>query len=221
MAGARVSRELSEMLDQLDRQLTLLDEFCHKAFDERRLEYLPEIASKLRILTVRSLQNVPLLFRVAEALGQTMTITLNGPPLIAPPGQPTGGDTITLDQFFDLEAVTIATSQGPITMTKRQLIRAWCEQLGGVHEDWKVDEALLNAIRSPVYVGGFPIAAVELRNSARDVISHGRRLLALAPSADTSSARLTRRTDGTWTSSGGRGTSAEKQGPPQPENGSR
>jgi hypothetical protein len=183
MPGPRISRELAEMIDQLDRQLVLLQEFGRHAFEEHRQEYLPEVATKLRILLVRSKQNAPLLFRVADALKVEPSVVLDGPPIRPPPGEPGPGDKITLDRFFDLHAVTIRTSIGLVSMTKRELIRAWCEQLGGVHEDWEVEEALINALRTPILLGGMQPSAMELRNSMRIALEHGRRLVQLGTAA--------------------------------------
>jgi hypothetical protein len=165
------------MLDQLDRQLTLLEEYSAKAFDEGRAEYLPDIAGKLRILLVRSRNNTPLLFAVAERLGVVPHVKLDGPPIRPLPGESRPGDEIALDAFFDLQAVTIRTSAGLVAMSKRELIRAWCEQLGGVHEDWAVDEALVNAVRFPVRVGGMQPTVMELLNCARTALLHGKRLV--------------------------------------------
>ena len=179
MPGPRARRELEEMVEQLSRQLDLLDEYACHAFVERRSEFLPEVAGKLRILLVRSRNNVPLLFEVAQRLDVVPKVVLDGPPIKAPPGEPGPGDEIALNQFFEMNAVTIRTSAGLVTMTKRELIRAWCEQLGGAHEDWAVDEALINAVRSPILIGGMQPSAMELRNSVRITLQHGRRLVEL------------------------------------------
>jgi len=126
---------------------------------------------------VRSRQNSPLVFEVADRLGVVPGVRLDGPPVQPPPGEPGPGDEITLDAFFDLQAVTVRTSTGLVMMTKRQLIRAWCEQLGGVHEDWAVEEALINAVRLPVFVDGMQPSAMELRNCARTALTHGKRVV--------------------------------------------
>ena len=177
MPNPRVTRELAEMIDQLERQLSLLEEYATKAFSETRSEYLPEVASKLRILLVRSKQNSPLLFEVADRLGLVPRVRIDGPPVEPLPGEPGPGDEITLDAFFDLRAVAISTSTGLVMMTKRQLIRAWCEQLGGVHEDWAVEEALVNAVRLPVFIGGMQPSAMELGNCARTTLTYGKRVV--------------------------------------------
>jgi len=47
----RTSRPLSEMVDALERQTLLLQEFCQRAFGDGDLTYLAEIANKLRLLS--------------------------------------------------------------------------------------------------------------------------------------------------------------------------
>jgi hypothetical protein len=165
------------MVDQLDNQLSLLEDYTHRAFGEGRKEFLPEVATKLRVLVVRSRKNVPLLFEVARRLDVEPKVILEGPPIKPEPGEPSPGDEIALDDFFNLQAVTVRTSAGLVTMTKRELIRAWCEQLGGAHEDWAVDEALVNAIHAPISVGGMQPTAMELRNLARTTLRYGRHLV--------------------------------------------
>jgi hypothetical protein len=123
------------------------------------------------------------LLDVAERLGVPLNVKLDGPPGVAwsedQPG-PMAGDALSLDAFFDLDAMTIRTSEGLVSMTKRELIRAWCEQLGGAHEDWSVDEALVNAIRTEVRVFGVRPTVMELGNCARTALQYGRLVLATA-----------------------------------------
>src|SRR5215831_20961083 len=65
----------------------------------------------------------------------------------------------------DLDAVSVRTSDGLlVTLTKRELIRAWSEQLGGAHEDWAVDEALVKAVRIQGSFQGIQLTALELLN---------------------------------------------------------
>jgi hypothetical protein len=165
------------MLDQLDAQLAKLDEFARVAFVDRRDDFLPEVATKLRLLVVHSRHNKALLFEVANAFGISPVITLGGPPGIPiPHGTRTmrAGDILPLDDFFDLEAFCTRTSSGLVTMTKRELIRAWSEQLGGAHADWAVDEALQIAVGARVHLFGVQATAFELRSCARVALEHGR-----------------------------------------------
>ncbi len=183
MPGPRQERDLSEMLQSLESQLNILEEHSQKAFGERREEFLPEVATKLRVLLVRSRHNKPLLFEVADRLGIEMTVTLDGSPgLGSKPENPNSmpGDKLSLDAFFDLMAVTVRTSAGLVPMTKRELIRAWSEQLGGSHEDWSVDEALVNAVRTEVPIFGFRPMLLELCNCVNTTLHHGRRVVAVA-----------------------------------------
>jgi hypothetical protein len=75
----RVNRDLAEMIDQLERQLPLLEEYATKAFSETRSDFLPVVTGKLRILLVRSKQNLPLLFEVADRLGLVPRVRIDGP----------------------------------------------------------------------------------------------------------------------------------------------
>lgn len=177
MKKPRIKRDLPEMVNQLERQLRLLAEYSEHAFEDGRSHYLPEIAGKLRILLVRSRFNHPLLFRVAEHINYTPKVELSGPPVRPLPGEPGPNEVITLDRFFDLHAVTIRTWQGPARMTKRELIRAWCEQLGGVHEDWEVDEELANTLGLPIIIGGMHPGAYELRICAQTALQHGQQII--------------------------------------------
>ena len=181
-----MKRTLADMVEQLETQLRLLREYSDRAFGDKQDEYLPEVAGKLRLLLVKSRHNKPLLLEVADQLGVNLEVTIHGPPGLQYPagdlteGRCRVGDRITLDAFFDLLAVGVKTSSGFITLTKRELIRAWCEQLGGVHEDWSVDEEVVKAIKTGLTVGGYEPCVLELNNCARSALQHGQRVLAAA-----------------------------------------
>ena len=177
MAGPRLDRELSEMVHSLRTQLSLLEDYSRRAFEEGRAEFRPEVAAKLRILLVASRHNKPLLLQLAARLGVTLEVVLDGPPIRRPPGEPGPGDRISLDAFYDLQAVTTRTSGGLITMSKRELIRAWAEQLGGAHEEWSVDEALIRAVKAPIFVNGMQPTVIELANCARTALHYGHLVL--------------------------------------------
>lgn len=167
-ANNRIDREIPDMLQSLERQMSLLRDHSIKAFKEGKQEYFPEVASKLRVLLVRSRHNKPLLLEVADRLQIALHVTLRPRPWDKGPGE-----QIALDEFFDREAFTINTSRGLVTLTKRELIRAIAEQLGGAHEDWAVDESLFNAVRLPVYINGAQPIVIELRSYAQIALDHG------------------------------------------------
>lgn len=177
MASLRITREIGEMIGRLETQLGLLREYAIKAFEEGRGEYYAEVATKLRVLLVRSRHNTPLLLEIADRLRIPLDVTLTGPPVAPPPGEPGPGETISLDRFFDLKAMYIRIDTGLVPITKREFIRAWCEQLGGAHEDWAVDKAIVAAIEFPLLVNGVHPSVIELRNCARTALKYGDHLL--------------------------------------------
>jgi hypothetical protein len=168
----KIERELSEMVDRLAVQASLLSDYLTKASTEKDERYFPEIATKLRVLLVRSKQNTPLLLETAARLQVKMPLTLDGPPVRPRPGEPGPGDTIELDAFFDLHACTVRTEQGLVSLTKRQLIRAWCEQMGGAHEDWAIEESVVRALRSSIRINGLEPSMIELMNCARTALAY-------------------------------------------------
>lgn len=177
VVSSRKQRQLGEMIHRLETQLELLRQYAEQAFARKREEYYGEVATKLRILLVRSRHNTPLLLEIAERLKLPLTVTLGGPPVQPPNGEPGPGDTVTLDRFFDLSATYIRTSTGLVRVSKRELIRAWCEQLGGAHEDWAIDEAILNALELPLLINGTHPAVIELGNCAKTALQYGHQLL--------------------------------------------
>lgn len=182
MAGQRVAnprknRQLSEMIHRLETQLELLHQYSEQAFGRGRAEYYGEVATKLRILLVRSRTNKPLLLEIADRVKVPLNVTLGGPPVEPPKGEPGPGETVTLDRFFNLSAMHIRTSGGLVGISKREMICAWCEQLGGAHEDWAIEEAILNALQLPWLVNGIHPAVIELHNCAKIALQYGDHLL--------------------------------------------
>jgi hypothetical protein len=132
MRSPQVDRELAEMVAELSRQLRVLQHSGVLAFGpEQNADYLPEVATKLRSLLVRSRMNTPLSREVASWIELPRTITLGARPLLKAKGDPSPGlgNTISLDRFFDLIAIAVRTARRMVPLTKRDIIRAWCEQL--------------------------------------------------------------------------------------------
>ena len=61
---------------------------------------LPEVATKLRVLLVRSKQNRPLLLEVAGQLGFTPIVTLGGPPIRRARARKVQVTTLALTSFL-------------------------------------------------------------------------------------------------------------------------
>jgi hypothetical protein len=166
----RLERSSADRLDALTSHVRLLRDFATKAFEERNADYFGDVAAKLRLL-VGEQGNQPLLLNLMDEMGEVPTITLGGPPIQRSPGQPGPGDQLTLREYLDLDAVTLSVpGRGLISFTKRQLIVAWAQQVGGAHEDRAIDEELAQALYGGLEIGGLPAAAAELAVTTRAVL---------------------------------------------------
>ncbi len=172
--GDRMSREarkLKEMAGALVKHVELLREYAVKCFAEAKSEYGGEVAGKLRLLVARFRSNRPLLLDLMNEVDSGIRITLDGPPIRRPPGEPGPGDRITLEEYLDLGAVgTRIPNGGFVMLTRIQLIRAWAEQTGASHEDWTIDPALRQALDAPVYIMGVQGTIQELRITTNTVL---------------------------------------------------
>lgn len=97
------------------------------------------------------------------------TITLGGPPIRRPAGEPGPGDTISLERYLQLVGIRIPSGEFVI-LNKTQLIRAWAEQSGSSHEDWSLDPALAVILETRIYIGGLHHAFAELATTTRVVL---------------------------------------------------
>ena len=122
-ADSRPPRDLVEMVGRLEAQLNKLEEFAARAFAGGEIEFLPEVANKLRLLIVRSPKNTPLLFEVAARLGVTLAAPLReGPKMLERhPNDPPPGTPIPLDDFFDRQAFSGTTPNGAYTVSYTHL----------------------------------------------------------------------------------------------------
>ena len=169
-------RDDEAMVERLEVQLALLEDYADNAFVQGKHHYYSEVATKLRLLLVRSRNNVPLLIELAGRFDVPLIVTLALHP-VKRPDDPTG--QITLDQFFDMTAYMYKGETGVIKVSKRQIIRAWCEQYGGAHEDWAVDDWVRLALRPHMLIfNGLHPVQIELQNSTKAVLQYGQHLLA-------------------------------------------
>ena len=163
------------MVDALERHTLLLQEFCERAFGKGDATYLGEIANKLRLLAVRSRKNEPLLLRVMEEYRLDFRIPVGPGPIESAP-------RITVEEFLaqPAGAVRIPFPDGEfVSYTNGQLIRAWAEQIGGAHEDWKMEEAFRTMLALPAFVGSAErqITVEVLKIAALVVLDVARRCL--------------------------------------------
>ena len=166
----RVPRDLSDLVGQLRSHVKLLKEYYVRAFHDGDLDYMGEIAGKLRLLTSSRGRNKPLLSRLMKILGVEVLVTLDGPP-IKRPGVPGPGDQITIEQFLGLFAFGFRSRSGDwVELTKADLIEDWAAQHGSAHEDWEFTEPFATAMKPILIAFGLPQHAHELRATAKAVI---------------------------------------------------
>ncbi len=166
------------MVDALERHVRVLRDYAARAFGEGNLDYGGEVAGKLRLLVSRFRSNCPLLLDLMAHTGIAPMITLGGPPVERPPGEPRAGETISLERYLDLNAIGIRIPSGEFVMlNKTQLVRAWAEQTGSSHEDWSLDPALATILGAGVLIGGLHGALAELATTTDAVTSVAERFL--------------------------------------------
>jgi hypothetical protein len=176
---SRRDRETEEMVSALRRHVGLLEDYTRKVYSEANADYAGELAGKLRLLATKFGSNKPLLIELMKRTEIEPLVTLGGPPLLREPGRPGPGDKITLTEYLELEAVGIRVESGEFVMlNKNQFIRAWAEQTGSSHEDWKMDHALSAILSSPIFIGGVQGALAELKVTTETVLHVAHRFLA-------------------------------------------
>lgn len=164
-------RPLDEMVNALKRHVRLLEDYIRKVYSGGNGDYAGEIAGKLRLLVTKFGSNTPLLINLMKESGIEPLITIGGPPIRREPGKPAAGDKVSLSEYLQLDAVGIRVPSGEFVMlNKTQFIRAWAEQTGSSHEDWKMDAALSSILASSTYIGGVHGAAAELKATADTVL---------------------------------------------------
>jgi hypothetical protein len=175
---SRRDREIEEMLSALRRHVVLLEDYARKVYSEGNADYAGEVAGKLRLLVTKFGSNKPLLIELMKKTEIKPLVTLGGPPILREPGRPAPGDKITLTEYLELEAIGIRVESGEFVMlNKNQFIRAWAEQTGSSHEDWKMDHVLSAILSSPIFIGGIHGALAELKVTTDTVLHVAHRFL--------------------------------------------
>jgi len=158
------------MIKSLIDQTDLLKNYYDNAFNKRDLKYLGEVAGKLRLLVYEN-KSKPLLLSLMDKLNIKIPITLKDSPVEPLLGKPKPGNKIDLRKFLELDAYYLKMPSGNSKwVTKKELIAFWSQQFGSAHQDWSITEEFYEMIRSSQYIGGFPIIALELKETAKTVI---------------------------------------------------
>lgn len=167
----RIPRQIPDLLESLRKHVKLLREFSARAFRDGDLDYLGEVAAKLRLLVYEHGRNKPLLLALMDEFGIDVPITLGGPPIQPLSGQPGPGDQVSLREFLELPACGVRVpSGGFVQLTKKEFIGVWAQQHGAAHEDWELNEELAVIRGSRIYIGGRRPEAEELRLTTKAVI---------------------------------------------------
>jgi hypothetical protein len=169
------AREISEMIEDFESQLNLLEEHPDRAFAKGEYRYCAEVATKLRLLVISSKQNKALLFKVAETFSMDMTIDVPPDPLPRA-DNPTG--KMHFETFFDRYGYMYQSADGPQRVTHRQLIRIWSEKRGGAHSDWEEDVWLEPMLKfHDLLIEGLPVAQNVLKHLAGQTLHIGKQLV--------------------------------------------
>ena len=80
------------------------------------------------------------------------------------------GESIPLQKFLDKMACAIRLPDGSMAeLSKKDLILLWSQQHGAAHEDWALDARLATIFKTPLFVNGHKVEAVEILNVSRTV----------------------------------------------------
>lgn len=168
-------REIAEMVDELEVQLKLLEEHTERAYVRKEFRYWGEAATKLRLLVLTSGGTRGLMFKVGEAFGADMIVTVP-PDLIARANNPTGD--MHFEKTFDRIAYMRRGDDGPVYVSERELIKIWSEKRGGSHSDWKEDAWIDNMFTfHGITFDGATAAEVVMNRVANQTLHFGRELL--------------------------------------------
>jgi hypothetical protein len=160
--NARVNRSRDDLISRLREHRSILSDYHEKACRELKHEYLGEIAGKLRLLTLRSKWNRPLLLDLMAETGSTVPITIDSP---------RGRFVTDLPAYLERPAGGVKLPSGQlVTLSKSDLIALWSQQSGAAHEDWELDEPLAAVFANGLFVNGQPIHGAVLCAICRTVL---------------------------------------------------
>jgi hypothetical protein len=162
----RVPRSDEDLVNALDRQVTLLHEYADRAFSQGHAAYLGEVAGKLRLLVYEHPRshNKPLLLSIMDTCGIEVLFFIDSP-IKGKGGQ------MDLRTYLSETAFGAKTSRGFVRLSGFELIAAWAQQSGAAHEGWSLDEELARLLNAGVFIGGTHASAATLRAITRTVLA--------------------------------------------------
>ena len=152
-------------------QTELLKIYYDNAFNKKDLKFLGEVAGKLRLLVFQSKTNTPLLLSLMDELKMEMPIKLRESPVEPLPEDPKPGESLTLRQYLELNAYYLKLSSGKSKWISKHALIGWLsQQFGAAHQDWEINEEIYTVIKSEIYIGGLPLIALELKQTAKTIL---------------------------------------------------
>jgi hypothetical protein len=159
----RIPREVADLIQALHRHVRLLRKYAKQAFEEGDIDYLGEVAGKLRILVLDRGRNRPLLLNLMDEFGVSIDVALND--------LTTGLRMLPLEDYLDSTAFGGLTSEGYARMSHADVIAAWSQQTGAGHEDWAFEEPFARFAFSGISIGGQSAPVTVLHNITKAVLS--------------------------------------------------
>lgn len=153
MKKQRVQLTDEELVDSLKQNSTLLAEFLEKGCRQGDEKFFGEIAGKLRVLVYQSRTNIPLLLGLAEKFHIPLTLDFD---------KPGGHIQMTLQQYLDSLACVIGIGSELVSISVKQFIAMWSQQMGASHQDWQIDEELSAIRKQGIFVGNLPVSGRAL-----------------------------------------------------------
>ena len=166
----RIKRSKQELLVSLCKHLYLLRKYYNSAFVDGDMDYLGEIAGKLRLLAVKTRTNKPLLVNLMNEFD--VNIKIETVPKME------NDVPVSLDEYMEMLCISVRKGDGQMAMfNHREFVLAWAQQSGSAHEDWEHDEDF-STVRSPlVKIGGVDAHAASLGAIAKTVLYVGDRFI--------------------------------------------
>ena len=170
----RVIRKDSDLIQSLNDELEKLKEFYFKVYRENDKKYLGNIASQLRMLVISKGNNVPLLLELMKKYLIDLPLKTN-----PPPGLFEQSREITIPELLEQTQIkAIKTeSQGLVSLTNKQLILKISQQLGGAHQDLKVDEDIIALRDLRILFLNIDMIGLPLQNITKIILEIGHKCL--------------------------------------------
>jgi len=156
-------REVKDLILSLFNHLELLVDYSDGAFSRYESDkYLGEVAGKLRLLVITRGQQNGLLLKLMDYFSYERLWSSNTPNWKEP---------FTLRTYMHFLA---GYYNGKFNLSNEQVVRFTSQQIGSAHEDWEIDEQLINASDiNNISINGSHFLHDTLRRISNTVLHEG------------------------------------------------